>query len=185
MKRILLPIAIILFSTNIFAQSNPYPMDSRFKIDMGFSGVGIAIETPLSAKFLLGFDAGLGGGYEIDDSFKYLWSSASPSIYASAKGEIIYNREKRVAKGKRIDNNSGNLVGFSLKYSSADIGGRGYNSNTVLFNAHWGIRRALGKSWIFSTYIGLGYAYDTDYSEGIIYPAFDLKFSYSIPLKKR
>ena len=181
MNRKIYFILFSLLSGSIVAQSYSAQMNSLFKVDMGISGIGIGVETPLSHKFLLGFDVGLGGGYNVyQDRFEYKWNLSSPAVYMSARGEVIYNRDKRAAKDQRIDNNTGNLFGFRIKYASRDIFGQEINYNTLLFNAHWGIRRAIGEKWIFSTYIGIGYAYGYR-----LYPALDLKFSYSIPLGHR
>ena len=186
MNRRIFFILFSLLSGSIVAQNYSAPMNSLFKVDMGVSGIGYGIEAPLGHKLLLGFDAGLGGGYEISmNHFVYKWNLISPALYISARGELIYNRDERAAKDRRIDNNTGNLFGFRIKYASRDICGQETNYSTLLINAHWGIKRAIGRAWIFSTYIGICYAYDINYSEATLYPAFDLKFSYSIPLGHR
>jgi hypothetical protein len=127
-------------------------------------------------------ESGLGAGYNIGDhSYHYSWVLNDPAFYASVKGKFFYNRENRAEKGKGVFMNSGNFVGLRVKYASPGLLFNN-NFNTLLTNVHWGVQRQIAKHWMYSFYVGLGYAYDINYSVGTIYPAFDIKFSYVLPV---
>jgi hypothetical protein len=183
-KKMMILAAGILFVSSAYAQESQKDIDMKtfFKVDGGVSGLGVSLETPLSNKFLFEIESGLGAGYDIDTrSFRYSWVINDPAIYTSVRGKYYYNRELRAEKGKNIFMNSGNFIGVRIKFASSGIIS-GNNYNTLLTNVHWGAQRQLNKHWMYSFYAGLGYAYDTTYSGGTLYPAIDIKFSYVLPL---
>ena len=86
-----------------------------------------------------------------------------------------------MAKGKPANLNAGNYIGIRVKYTTKGISESSSVRDALLFNAHWGMQRGIGKRWTMNAHFGAGYALDaTDLnnSEGTIYPALDLKFSY-------
>jgi hypothetical protein len=83
--------------------------------------------------------------------------------------------------------NSGNYIGLRVKYTTRGISESPQVWDALLFNAHWGMQRAIGTRWTLNTHFGAGYAVDAvdlNNSEGTIYPALDLKFSYRLNKKK-
>lgn len=183
MKKILI---IILLTSHIFRASGQdaskdSSLKSLTKFDLGLQGVGFSYEPRISNKMMIDLSAGAGGGYNIfEGGVDYRWNLLQPALYFMVTPKFYYNRKRRIEKGKKFQNNSGNYFGVRLKYTtgnnSSDYNYRVYQSG--LINLHWGIQRPVGKKWILNAHAGAGYATNIGGRFGTIYPALELKFSY-------
>ena len=177
--------ASLLFAQNRITETN---LEKLIKLDLGLRGVGVTYEPRLSNKMTMELSGGIGGGYDVSfQEFTYYWNLLDPALYIVINPKYYYNRNKRLAKGKSIDLNTGNYIGLGIKYTSRGIAENTDVWDALLFNVHWGIQRAIGKRWTFNTHAGVGYAIDaTDLSNssGTIYPAADLRFSYTLKKNK-
>ncbi len=169
------------------------PTRNLFKTEIGLHGLGVSYDFKLNQKATVDIATGLGGGYQIyANSYEYTWNLLSPTWFVRAHFKRYYNREKRYSKGKRIHNNSGNFFGAIFKYNTEELGN--HNLGDFLFNnpghealnlnIHWGMQRALGKRFLFNQMIGIAYTKDMLTERSAILPAYNLKFSYIIGLKK-
>lgn len=159
------------------------------KLNLELQGVSFSAEPKLGKFSTIDFSAGIvTGGYDIwRSSFTYVVDPLSPTGFISITPKFYYNRNKRLTKGKTDELNSGNYIGIRVKYTT-----RGVSENTqvwdaLLFNAHWGMQRAMGDRWTLNSHFGLGYAIDAvdlNNSAGTLYPALDLKFSYILNKKR-
>jgi len=155
------------------------------KLNLELQGVSLTVEPKLGNSATIDLSAGIGtGGYDIwTNSLTYYVNPLAPTGFVSISPKFYYNRNKRAVKGKPVELNAGNYIGLRIKYTTKSITENGNAWDALLFNAHWGMQRAIGKRWTFNTHFGLGYAIDaTDLNnaEGTIYPALDLKFSYML-----
>jgi hypothetical protein len=158
-------------------QETETKISSLTKLDLSLQGVGLTFEPRLSRNITTDLSAGIGGGYNISEgSIDY--QVIKPALYISATPKYFYNIKKRIDEGKTIQNNSGNFIGFRLKYNMPLSKKTDMIRNSVLANIHWGLQRAFGNNWLFSSQIGVGYAQDIDNNFGTIYPTLDFKFSY-------
>jgi len=184
MKKILTIILLMshafhTLSQNTFKDSS---LKSLTKLDLGLQGVGFSYEPRISNKMMIDLSVGAGGGYNVsEDGVDYRWNFLQPAIYLMITPKFYYNRKKRIEKGKKFQNNSGNYFGVRFKYTTgnntSDYNSRVYQAG--LINLHWGIQRPLGNKWILNAHAGLGYAQDFGSGFGtILYPALELKFSY-------
>ena len=166
------------------AQKNASPpLHSQTKLNLELQGFGLSVEPVLGKSFTVDFSGGIGtGGYDIStNSITYVVAPLDPTLFVSITPKFYYNRARRQAKGKNTALNAGNYFGLRVKYTSKGISENSEAYDALLFNAHWGMQRALGNRWTMNTHFGVGYAVDaTDLnnSSGTIYPALDLKFSY-------
>lgn len=170
-----------LVSTAQKLSSNP--LRSQTKLNLELQGVGLSVEPVIGHSLTIDFSGGIGtGGYDIStNSLTYVVAPLNPTLFVSINPKFYYNRARREAKGKNTALNAGNYFGLRVKYTSKGLAEGNETYDALLFNAHWGMQRALGKRWTMNTHFGLGYAMDaTDLnnSSGTIYPALDLKFSY-------
>ncbi len=152
-------------------------------VDLSLISSGITQQVVAGDKFVIDFSGGIGPGYDIAEgshSVVFL-----PALYGSVTPKFYYNLSKRVGKGKSTDRNGGNFIGARVKYSLPVFVDSDQIRNSLLINGFWGLQRPLGAKWIFSGQVGAGYALDTDYNFGTIYPAFDFKFGYVIASGKR
>jgi hypothetical protein len=162
---------------------------SLTKLNLELQGFGLSIEPALGKRFTTEFSAGIGtGGYDIStNSFTYVIDPLDPTVFISITPKFYYNRAQRLAKGKNGELNAGNYFGLRIKYTSKGISEASEVYDALLFNAHWGLQRAIAKRWILNSHFGIGYAIDaTDLnnSGGTIYPVLDLKFSYVLNKKR-
>lgn len=184
MKRQIFTLIFSTLSFVVTAQNNSgNQLRSLRKLNLELQGVSFSAEPKLGKFSTIDFSAGIGiGGYDIwENSFTYVLDPLSPTGFISITPKFYYNRNKRIAKGKPAEFNSGNYFGLRVKYTTRSISENEQVRDALLFNAHWGMQRAIGRRWTFNTHFGLGYGIDaTDLanSEGTLYPALDLKFSY-------
>jgi hypothetical protein len=157
------------------------------KIDLGPQGVGVSFERKLGRRTIIDLSLGLGGGYAITGKqFKYKVDGLSgPDIYASVNPRIYYNSQKRLSKGKSIERNAGNYIGFRMKYVTDALAENFVVWDAVLFNVHWGVQRPVGRRWVFNGHIGPGYGFAHSFIFGNrltglnhAYPSIELKMSY-------
>lgn len=169
----------VLFFLNTFkvnAQENSFK--SLGKIEIGGQGINISYETPLSKNLLLDISSGIGASYNVyNNSVEYVVNLSKPSLFLQGELVWIYNKEKRLSKGKSILNNSGNFVAFQSKYSFGYKNEPDQN-NALLNELHWGLQRSLIQNLYFNTHFGIGYIYDNDNNEGNIYPAIGIRIGY-------
>lgn len=192
--RILLLTALLLFSYKGFAQSNedqtPTQLVNMASVEAGLHGMGLGYEHVFTDKWVVNLSTGLGRGYFIDDPAFYNGFSSSfiinqPVAYFRSNFKYLYNREKRLSKGKGILNNSGNYIGFQIKYTTRRVFGstewdqsRDPQNRTLLNEVHWGIQRPLGQNFLFNFHLGLGFGADFDFKNSQLYPALGLQFAY-------
>jgi len=187
MKRQIFTLLLLALSFISFAQNNK--LQSLTKLNLEFQGIGLSYEPRLGNSATIDLSAGIGiGGYDIQSGgFTYVVDATNLTAFVSITPKLYYNRSKRLARGKSIDVNSGNYIGFRLKYTSRGIAENTDIRDALLFNVHWGIQRAISNRWTFNTHFGAGYgidATDLSNSEGSIYPALDVKFSYILNKRK-
>ncbi len=182
-KSLLLLVFMSFFISEIFSQQEKTPMlTSHPKIELGFQGLGVGYEFALGGKTVIDINAGLGGGYTVNNgTVSYEWGFIDPAFYAITEFRYYYNLPKRLAKNRNRGNNAGNYVGAQVKYATREVFNISSNvdlHNTLLTEVHWGIQRNLGKKYIFNLHLGLGYAYDYDQDTGGLYLAIGAKFGY-------
>ena len=161
------------------------------KLGLGINGLDLAVEIPMAENITIEPAVGLGPSYDFDNrpdaitsKMGWHWALLEPSVHASVYGKFFYNRDKRMSKSKSLLFNSGMFIGAKVKYVSKPLTSDEYHSqtNNLIVNLNWGGQRNIGKYWIYSYSLGLGYGYNLDYPRSVFYPAFDLKVAYVLPL---
>ena len=131
---------------------------SVFSVQTGLIGVWANNEARLSNHFALRSEIGL-ELYTL--TFKY--SDNTETVFApviSVEPKYYYNLEKRVRKGRSINNNSGNSISLKLHYNpdwfllakDSDI----KMASQIAILPKWGIRRVYGKHFTFEAGVGIG-----------------------------
>lgn len=158
------------------------------RVEAGINGIGISIDVPVTDRIVIEPSFGVGPSYDLDefgsslaDKIDWHWALLEPSFYGAVYGKYFYNRQSRASKGKSLLLNSGNYIGLKVKYVSKSLSDPQLYSNTILTNLNWGGLHNIGKSWMFSYSVGIGYGRNLDHSYGLFYPAFDLKIAYVLP----
>jgi hypothetical protein len=181
MKQISLMAVLISQSILSVAQNlnNEHELASLVKLDVGLQGVGFGFEPKLNKKTTMDISVGAGGGYDVwEGGVGYEWNILQPAFYFALTPKYYYNRKKRNNLGKTSRLNSGNYIGFRVKFTTPSVAPNDALRKALLLNFHWGIQRAIANRWILNGHIGAGYAQDLGSQFGTIYPAIDFKLSY-------
>ena len=90
-----------------------------------------------------------------------------------------YNLTKRFEKGKKTINNSANYLSISSDYQFATgIGSKAHSIGTFNIIPKWGMKRTIGKHFIFEFAVGIG-VQKSENNNWKAAPGLDLKLGYS------
>ena len=162
MKKLFLILLLSSFIFNLKAQDTSVE-NSTFGIQTGFLGFWVHNEIKLSNTIALRTELGLEGqiykiGRNENNTANYI---LAPVL--TLEPRWYYNLNKRANKSKNTEGNSGNFLSLKTSYYpdwfmiSNDEGL--LLTNQIFAIPTWGIRRNLGKHFMYETGIGLGYAY--------------------------
>ena len=180
MKKILF-ILLVFISSNSFGKQTTNDLQKVFRFNV--ISPGFEIELPISVKSTIAANAGIGiqGTYlHLDDTNSGTTYYIAPFLDLSYKN--LYNRDKRITKGKSVDYNSGNYWGLRLLTNFKEI-----ESHNVLrkdeinfaFGPTWGIQRAYGKvHFLFD--LGSVYYFDTKGNNGFFPVMLQLNLGYNL-----
>ncbi len=137
---------------------------SIFGIQTGLLGVWVHNESKLSNQFALRSEVGLDAFILSKEHFNKDGLVFVPSI--TLEPRWYYNLNKRQKKSKRIDGNSGNFFSIATTYSpdwftistvkDVDVLG------SIAIVPTWGMRRNIGKHFMYETGLGIGYGNNID-----------------------
>ena len=156
-KRIILFFILCGISQNILTQ-NFSVEKSLYGIQTGFLGIWIHNEARLASQFALrteiGFDSGLFGGSFYPSNGYIL----TPTVKFEPRW--YYNLDKRITKGKNISKNQGNFLTIQSSYNPKWFVISNFKdievANQISIIPTWGIRRLIGKNFIYETGLGIG-----------------------------
>jgi hypothetical protein len=125
---------------------------------------------------------GLGYGYFKTGNFSQIISSKGYTIVPTLEPRFYYDLKKRIAKGKSVNNLSGNYVSIlvNTSFSNANLVGLRTSNDSVLFDMHtygtrfyiepkWGMQRRLFKNGFMDLGIALfGFTQDNTQYERIL-----------------
>lgn len=174
-------VAVFGFSYSLKAQTsedqNLVPLG---QVNLGFHGLEVSYELPVSKKMIWENSLGIGMGSNVYGStIEYVFSFKQPIPFLKSELKYLYNLNKRANNGKNIKYNSANYVGLQTKYSFGHA--KYYDVNkTLLAEVHWGLQRSLGGKFMFDTHVGLGYIKDFDTKYDVISPTFGVVFGYKL-----
>jgi hypothetical protein len=121
--------------------------------------LGYAYEQPISPQSVVNFEALLAGGFGSNIINGDYWIVA-PVIRIEPRH--YYNFGKRYEKGKKTIKNAANYVSMSIDWQLREsIGSNARSERTVTVVPKWGMRRVMGKHFLFEFATGVG-AYKTD-----------------------
>lgn len=156
MKKFLL-FAFAFFSLNIQAQEATVSKKSLFSIN--FLLPGFEYEASLSEKTTL--DMALGFGF----AYRSGMFGEGYGIFPGLTGQYrwFYNLDKRLEKGKSIDNNTGNYLALHAGGQSGKpiLGNLAYNADFFgTVGPVWGLQRYYGSGFKLGLHLGAGYAFN-------------------------
>lgn len=182
--RIIPVILLVALSCSCYAQTDiSKTLNTQTKLDIGYGGIGLSYEPKLANSITFDITAGLGGHYNtaedgLLESVRYNLNPVYPAFYFGVHPKFFYNLKRRADNNKNAALNSGNYIGLKAKYASQSIRSSVHSDEILLLNLHWGLQRAIGKSFTINAFAGAGYAVPVDNQFDIVYPTVDFKFSY-------
>lgn len=179
MKKLVSLILIAMAAIGFAQNANDQSLQSFSRLNLGLHGLEFTNELPISNSIVWENSLGLGMGSYVGNGVNYRLALDTPVPFLTSELKYMYNRVKRINKGRSTLNNSGNYIGMQAKYSFGSSKTFELNQ-TVLTEMHWGIQRPLGKRFIFDMHLGLGYLLDFDFDEGDFSPTFGLRFGYKL-----
>jgi len=161
MKKLLLLFTFFVLVLFVKAQ-NTSVEKSAFGIQTGTFGFWFHNEIKLTNQFALRSEIGFSA--EILDGNTSTGFLLTPGI--SLEPRWYYNLNKRQAKSKDTEGNSGNFVSLKTSFHPDWFVISNYSDvtvfNQILIIPTWGIRRCLGKHFTYEAGIGIGYRYVFD-----------------------
>lgn len=159
----LIVLVVLLSMTNIFSQDAPPELSPQLRIN--FLNPGIDYEMVITKSTVLSLGGGIGyfgsleelTGPNANNGFQYV---VTPFLDIQYK--LLYNRKKRLRKGKDISHNSGNYISgrfFWKGESIADNTDR-LDTNDFMTGITWGFQRSYDKIHILFD-VGPVYYFDT------------------------
>jgi hypothetical protein len=171
MRKLSILALFALFTITTYGQEEKsYNTEKVWRVNFLNPAIELELPTGNYSTFSAGLGIGFGGGYPD------LTSGVNGFIYIIApfvdlQQKLFYNINKRVGKGKTVENNSGNFISariISRGHSIADNVNRTSDFDFAV-GPTWGIQRKYGESFHLLFDIGPQYYFDTE-GNGNIFP---------------
>jgi hypothetical protein len=186
MLKTLLFACFFIFTTSVFAQdTTSYLKPGQIKINALLIGGSLSYEQRISNNNTIVFEGALQYGFVYQSSsytngnYQY---NLTPVL--SVGGRHYYHFKERLAKNKKIINNSSNFWSLQAGYSFKPIASKtntyqGYKDDVFIAPA-WGIQRSLGKSFSLELLLGVQAGYSVSSNSWGVGPATGLKIGYIV-----
>lgn len=180
-KFLMIGVTALIFTNTLSGQTEDNnALGNLARINLGPHGLDLSYELSISNRFIWENSFGIGmGSNAFGSSTGFVFDFGQPVPYLKSELKYIYNRERRINKGKNSANNSGNYIGIQPKYSFGNQTSAELNQ-TLLTEVHWGLQRSVGRDFLFDAHIGLGYLKDFDTKGGGVSPTLGVRFGYKI-----
>ncbi len=174
MKRLSI-ISIFIFLT-ILSYSQNDKVQNVHSLKATFIGLSYSYEQSILQKTTVNFEFMIAGGFGSSFIGGDYWLIA-PIMRVEPR--YYYNYLKRLAKGKKIINNSANYLSLSADYQfGTSIGDNAHALRAFSIIPKWGLKRTIGNHFVFEFATGIG-AYTSEIETWKPTLGLDLKFGYS------
>lgn len=163
MKRFFLLLVILGAGISVYAQHQTQQESALqkqfgFEVNLVSPGFGVSYELPISKRFLLDFAGGFGMPMHKREGSLVI-NSGEINPYTRFELKYYYNRDRRLRKGKEINNNRGNFIGAQSKL----MFGLTHDDATIALNEiHWGVQTEIAKKLLLTFQIGAAHYYTRD-----------------------
>lgn len=157
MKKALLLLSVILFSANSFGQNNSPETNSQFSLNLVMPSLEWEVKTGQSSTI----DLVLGAGFGYHKSGSQSDFGVLPAFQSSYR--YYYNLNKRLGKGKKVSENSGNYIAAigTIQSGNPIIGDYDLNHDySVLLGPAWGMQRVYNSGFKLNLNLGAGYGFN-------------------------
>ena len=175
MKKLLLFVAVILSSISIFGQERSPETNSQFSLNLILPSLEYEIKTGHSSTVDLLLGAGF--GYQSGSQNRFGVFPAFRSSY-----RYYYNLNKRLEKGKKVSENSGNYIAAigTIESGKPLIGDYYLNKNySVFIGPAWGLQRVYNSGFKLNLNLGAGYGFN-DLGDSYVSPIIAIQLGWLI-----
>lgn len=174
MKALILLSILTLISGLASAQIDRTINSSTLKAT--FLGLSYSYEQSIAQKSTINYEFMLAGGFGSGYMNGNYWLIV-PVMRVEPR--YYYNFTKRFEKGKKTINNSANYLSISSDYQfDTGIGSNASSISTISLIPKWGMKRTIGKHFIFEFAAGVG-VQKSENKNWKAAPRLDLKLGYS------
>lgn len=172
MQKLTILTLLALFTFNTYGQEKKtYETEKVWRINFLNPGAELELPTGNYSTFSTGLGIGYGGGYKdltgtdigditvIDNGIIYIIAP-----FADLQQKWFYNINKRIEKGKVVDNNSGNFISARFLTRGPSIADNVTRTSDFdfAFGPTWGIQRKYGENFHLLFDVGPQYYFDTE-----------------------
>lgn len=176
MKKSLLFVAVILLSVNSFGQRTSPQTNSQFSANLLMPSLEYewSIGTNSTLDFLLG------AGFAYRKTFDKSDYAVFPAFQTQYR--YFYNLHKRLEKGKKVSENSGNYITALAEITSGNpiLGGLTSQADyAIVVGPAWGLQRVYNSGFKLNLNLGAGYGFN-DIGESYFSPFIGLQLGWLI-----
>ncbi|MBZ9629712.1 DUF3575 domain-containing protein [Salegentibacter sp. LM13S] len=157
MKSVLLFITVILFSTQTFGQEAVAITNDQFSLNLVAPSIEWEVSTGQKSTIDLKLGTGIGYAKSGSESeFGFFPHFASQYRY-------YYNFDKRIKKGKKVSENSGNYLAAiaNIRSGNSIIGDLDLREDyAILIGPAWGLQRTYNSGFKLNLNLGAGYGFN-------------------------
>ncbi len=151
-------LVLVIFSIQINSAQRISVEKSIYGIQIGVSGIWISNESQLTDKISFRSEIGFEKGVFTKNITSVNGAGFTPVIMIEPR--FYYNLNKRIENRKKTSNNSGNFIGFNIRYNHDWFYKSYYERlatiSSISFIPKWGIKRPIGNHFTFEAGIGVG-----------------------------
>ena len=176
MKKVLLCVTVILFYSNSFAQETSPQTNSQFSANLLMPSLEYELSTGTNSTI----DLLLGAGFAYRKTNGKSDYAVFPSFQAQYR--YYYNLNKRLEKGKKVSENSGNYITALAQFTSGKpiLGGLTSKADYgIVIGPAWGLQRVYNSGFKLNLNLGAGYAFN-DIGDSYFTPLIGLQLGWLI-----
>lgn len=140
-------LVLVFFTLSTYSQDqNVYNTEKVWRVNFLNPGVELELPTGDHSTFSVGLGIGYGGGYPDltsgDSGFIYIIAP-----FVDLQHKWFYNFNKRIAKSKTVENNSGNFISARLISRGPSVADNVFRTSDYdwAIGPTWGIQRKYGE----------------------------------------
>ncbi len=178
--QILLFIALFFASINIFGQTTEKNTQKVVRINA--INPGVEFEMPVFSKSTISANLGVGYGNMYENTTRN-WATGE-LIYMIApfidvEYKYLYNINKRISKGKKVDFNSANFISLRCLGRGSDLKSNftRYEDYDFAIGPNWGIQRSFSRVHLL---LEVGAIYYTDGTRNGFAPSLQFNLGYNL-----
>lgn len=171
---------IVLLALGLLISNLSFSQSTENQFSLNILMPSAEYELALGDNTSLDANLGFGFGYHYSDFTDESEFGVYPNLRAQYRW--YYNFDKRIEKGKKVSENSGNYVAGVLLLSSGEplFGDMELRNDLSGFvGPAWGLQRVYNSNFKLNLNLGIGYGFN-DNGDGYVSPLIDLQLGFKL-----